>query len=160
VSFTNTGTAVESVGLADKTPTGQAMTFTIVEKVSATVVKVFPKPIALDDPALSTLEKAYANINTQILDGALMNRLNIDATAKVNPFWCKNSVEVLGGSIPAELLAQYDGMKVVHDTMKNGQELYLVYDGKIETMNLRYRLFTWYGLTNKNPSANGVAVTF
>lgn len=160
VSFANSGTDVQSVGLADKNETGQAMTFTIVEITDATTVKVYPKPIAVDDPALTSTEAAYANIDTQILNGATMNRLNIDTTNKTNLFWDKSAVEVIGGTIPADLFSQYDGMKVVSDTMSNGQEIYMIYDGQLETMTFRYRIFTWYGITICNPSNCGVAVTF
>ena len=160
VTFSNGGTAVTALGLADKTDTGQAMTFTIVGKPDGTTIQVYPKPIAADDAALSTLEKAYANIDTTILNAATVDRLNIDASAKTNLFWEKDSVEVLGGTIPAELFQQYDGMKVITDTMENGQPLYLVYDGDIATLNFRYRLFTWYGITIANPSNCGVAVTY
>jgi hypothetical protein len=160
VTFSNAGTPVNALGLADKTDTGQAMTFTIVGKPDATTIQVYPKPIAADDAALSTLEKAYANIDTTILNAATVDRLNIDASNKTNLFWDKSAVEVIGGSIPAELFAQYDGMKVITDTMSNGQVLYMVYDGNIATLNFRYRLFTWYGITICNPQNCGVAVTF
>lgn len=160
VIFDNGGTPVQSIGLADKNPSGQAMTFTIVGKPDATSVQIYPKPIALDDPALSTLEAAYANIDTQILNGALMTRLNVDASAKTNIFWDKSAVEVLGGKLPAQLFKQYDGMKVVTDTMSNGQPIYMVYDGKIEDLTFRYRIFTWYGVTIANPSNCGCATTF
>lgn len=160
VSFSNGATAVQSIGLADKTPSGQAMTFTIVAKPNGTSVQVFPKPIAADDPALTALEKAYANIDTQILNTATMDRLNIDASAKVNPFWCKNSIEVTGGDAPIALLNEFGGMKVISSTMKNGQKMYMAYDGNIDNLTFKCRLFTWYGLTNADPSANGVAVTF
>lgn len=161
VKFTTSGAAVvESVGLSDKTPSGQAMTFVITEIPDATHVKVFPKPIALDDAGLSTLEKAYANINTQIDSGATMTRVNTTASAKANAFWCKSSIEVLGGDIPADLLNQFGGMKVISSTMSNGQKMYMAYDGNLKTLQFTCRLFTWYGITNKNPSANGIFTTF
>lgn len=160
VTFVNGATPIQSVGLADKTATGQSMTFTIVAKPDATSVTVYPKPIAIDDPGLSSLEQAYGNINTRILNGALMRRLNLDATAKTNIFWDKSSIEVLGGPLPAELFKQFSGLKVIADTMKNGQTMYMVYDGNIATMNFRYRLFTWYGITVCNPQACGVAVRY
>jgi hypothetical protein len=152
--------AIESVGLADKNATGQLMTFTVVAKPDATSLTIYPKPIAADDAALSTLEKAYANVNTTISSGDQVNRVNIDATAKTNLFWDKSAVEVLGGTIPAQLFRQFDGMKVISDTMANGQQLYMVYDGDINTMSLRYRLFTWYGVTVANPQNCGVAVSY
>lgn len=160
VTFSNSGTEVVALGLADKTETGQPMTFTIVGKPDATTIQVYPKPIAADDAALSTLEKAYANIDTTILNTATVDRVNTDTTNKTNLFWDKEAVEVLGGAIPADLFGQFNGNKVLHDTMANGQELYMLYDGNIEDMTFRYRLFTWYGITIVNPGACGVAVTY
>lgn len=160
VTFSNGATTVKSVALADKNTTGQAMTFTIVAKPTGTSVTVFPKPIALDDPALTLLEKAYANIDTRILNAATMNRVNTDALKKTNLFFDKDAVEVFGGTIPAELFKQFDGMQVVNQPMKNGQELYMIYDANMINMNFRFRVFTWYEVTIKDPSRCGVAVTF
>lgn len=161
IKFTNTvGGDVLAIGLMDKSDTNQAMTFTVVGKPNGTTLQVYPKPIAADDAALSTLEKAYANINTQIKSGATVVRLNTDASVKTNLFWDKSAVEVLGGTIPAQLMTEYDGMKVITSTMSNGQEMYMVYDGRIEDMSFRYRLFTWYGITICNPQNCGVLTTF
>lgn len=160
VTISNTAVPVESVGLADKNETGQAMTFTITGIPDGTSIRVFPKPIALDDPGLTTLEAAYANINTQILGGATVDRLNTDASAKTNLYFDKSAVEVTGGTIPAELFAQFDGMKVISSTMKNGQTMYMVYDGQIDKLSFRYRLFTWHGVNVVNPSNCGSSVTF
>jgi hypothetical protein len=160
ITFANGGTAVQSVGLADKTATGQAMTFTIAAIPSATSITVYPKPIAANDPALTTTELAYANINTRILNAATVNRINTDASAKTNLFFDKTAVEVLGGNIPAELFKQFDGMKVLSQSMKNGLSMYMVFDGNIATMTFRFRIFTWYGITVVNPGNCGVLVTY
>ena len=159
VQFGNGGTPVESVGLADKTPTGQPMTFKIVAKPTGTSIQVYPKPIAADDPGLSTLEKAYANIDTQIGNGATVNRLNTAALSTPNLFWCKDSIEVTGGDAPLQLLSEFGGMKVISTAMSNGQTMYMAYDGNIDTLEFKCRLFTWWTATNKNPSANGVWVS-
>jgi hypothetical protein len=156
----NSGVAVQSIGLADKNATGQAMTFTVIELTDGTHIKVYPKPIAADDPALTTLEAAYANINTQILDAATITRLNIDASNKTNIFFDRSAIEVIGGSIPAELFAQYDGMKVITDSLANGLQLYMIYDGDMVQMTFRFRIFVWYGITVCNPSNCGCAVTY
>jgi len=160
VTFANGGVTIKALGLADKSDTGVAMTFTIVAKPSGTSITVYPKPIAVNDAALSTLEKAYANVNTKILNTATVNRVNTDASKKTNLFFDKDAVEVLGGTIPANLFRQFDGFQVINSTMKNGQSMYMVYDGNLNDMSLRYRLFTWYGVTIKDPSRCGVAVTF
>lgn len=160
VTFANGGTAVRALGLTDKTDTGQAMTFRIVAKPSGTSITVYPKPIAADDPALSTLEKAYANINTRILNTATVNRVNIDALARPSIFWDRSSIEVFGGDIPADMFKSFGGQKVVPMAMKSGQKFYLMYDANSTTLNLTMRLFTWYGLTCKNPMACGIVVRF
>jgi len=156
----NAAVAIQSIGLADKTPSGQAMTFTVIEITDLTHIKVYPKVVAANQAGISVLQAAYSNINTAILNAATLTRLNIDASNKTNLFWDKSAIEVIGGTIPAELFKQYDGMKVITDTMSNGLSLYLVYDGDIATMTFRFRLFTWYGITVSNPSNCGVAVTF
>ncbi|MHA1420281.1 MAG: P22 phage major capsid protein family protein [Candidatus Heimdallarchaeaceae archaeon] len=156
----NGAVVIQSIGLGDKNPSGQAMVFTVIELTDPTHIKIYPKPIAANQAGISTLEAAYANINTAILNTATITRLNIDATNKTNIFWDKSAVEVIGGTIPAELFKQFDGMKVITDTMANGLRVYMIYDGDIATMNFRFRIFTWYGITVSNPSNCGAAVTF
>ncbi len=160
VTISNAGTTVKSLGLSDKTNTDQAMTFTIVSKPTGISIQIFPKPIAFDDAALNTLEKAYANIDTVILNGATVDRVNSGASKRLNLFWEKNSVEVIGGKIPADLFGTFAGKKVRSETLSNGLEMYMLYDGDITTMTFEYRIFIWYGITICNPSNVGVAVTY
>ena len=136
------------------------MTFTVVSKPNATTINFFPKPIAADDAALTLTEKAYANVDTTIANTDAVTRLNVDASAKANIFWAKDSIEVVGGDVPMEVMAEFDGMKVISETLANGQRMYMVYDGNIASLDMRFRIFTWYGLTNKNPMANGLALSF
>lgn len=160
ITFANGGTTVKAVGLADKSDTGIAMTFTVISKPNGTSLQISPKPIAFDDPALSALEKSYANVNTRILNAATVNRVNIDASKKANLFYDKDAVEVLGGTIPAELFKSFDGLKVINKTMKNGLKMYMIYDANMINMQFRFRLFTWYGITIADPSRCGVATSF
>jgi len=156
----NAAVDIQSIGLGDKNASGEAMTFSVIELTDGTHIKIYPKPIAADQAGITTLQAAYANINTAILNAATITRLNIDATNKTNLFFDKAAVEVVGGSIPADLFKQYDGMKVITTTMKNGLKLYMVYDGNIATMTFRFRIFTWYGITIVDPANCGVAVSF
>ena len=162
IKFTNPSSAgdVMALGLADKTNTGQAMTFTVVAKPTGTSIDVYPKPIAVDDTSLNDEEKAAANVHTTIKNMAVVTRLNTDASARANIFWAKDSIEVIGGDAPIELLAEFGGMQVISSAMSNGQKMYMAYDGNIETLNFQCRLFTWWGLVNKNPMANGVGIRF
>ena len=156
----NSAVDVQSVGLADKTATGTAMTWTVIEIPDSTHIVCYPKPIAPDDATLTLLEKSYSNIDTQILNAATLTRLNIDASNKTNIFFDKSAIEVIGGTIPAQLFKQFDGMKVISDTMSNGLKVYMVFDGDMITMNFRYRIFTWYGITVADPANCGVAVSY
>jgi len=153
VTFSN----VNAVGLADKTDTGILMTFTVVAIPNGTSVTIFPKPIALDDAALSVTEKAYANVNTQIVSAATMDAVNLTG-GRSNLFYDNDAIEVLGGDVPMSLMGEFDGMKVISETMSNGLNMYMVYDARLDDLRLRYRLFTWYGLTARDPSRMGVSV--
>ncbi|AUS00445.1 coat protein [Vibrio phage 1.275.O._10N.286.54.E11] len=158
ISFLNGSTPVNAIGLTDKENTGNAMTFTVISKPNGTQLEVFPKPIALGTAGLSAEALAYANVDTQIASGAIVRRLNTDATARSNIFWAKDSIEVIGGDAPIHLLSEFGGMKVISSTMSNGQTMYMAYDGDINSLNFTCRLFTWWGLVNARPDANGVAV--
>lgn len=151
---------VNALALTDKSDTGELMTFSVVAIPDGTTLEVYPKPIALDDPGLSAEEAAFANVDTQIANGATVSRVNIDASARSNIFFEKDSIEIIGGDAPLSLLSEFDGMKVISSQLKSGQTMYMAYDGNIATLNFRCRLFTWWGLNNRNPSNNGVAVTF
>ena len=153
VTFAN----VNAVGLADKTDTDLLMTFSIVSIPNGTSVEIFPKPIALDDAGLDVTEKAYANVNTQIVSGAAMLAVNTTG-GRANLFYDNDAIEVLGGNVPMELMGEFDGMKVISETMSNGLNMYMVYDARLDDLRLRYRLFTWYGLTARDPSRMGVSV--
>lgn len=155
-----TAGAVQSIGLASKDATGQLMTFKIVTIPDGTSIEVFPKPIAADDAALSTLEKAYANISTQILSGDAITRVNIDASEKTNLFWAKDSIQLVGAEAPWHLMNEFGGMKSLTKSLASGVTLYMVYDGDIIKGTFTHRIFVWYGLANRNPMANGTAVLY
>lgn len=160
ITFSNGGVTVKAIGRDDSTVTDEAMTFVIVAKASGTSITVFPRPIAANDAGLSTAQKAYANINTQILNTATVNRVNIDATTQPSIFWQKDSIEVLGGEVPMQLLGQWGGMKVASEKLSNGLTMYMLYDGNIATLQGRWRMFIWYGVNNARPADNGILIKF
>jgi hypothetical protein len=147
---------VNALGLSDKTDTGELMTFKVTA-ISGTTVSVFPKPIAAGQAGITDEQAAYANIASPILSGAAIVAVNTNG-GQSNAFWANDSICVVNGDAPLELLNEFDGMKVVSQTLKNGVKLYMAYDANLATLNCRVRLFTWYGLVNKDPSRNGVAI--
>lgn len=148
---------VNSVNLYDKTDTGQLMTFKVVSvDAVGNNLGVYPKPIAAGQAGITTEQAAYANIAEPILNGAVVNTTNIAVgTGRVSSFWAKDSICVVNGSEPLEMLSEFDGMKVEKTTLDNGVDLYLAYDSNLATLNCRMRVFTRYGVVNKDPSRNG-----
>ena len=160
VTFSNGATTVKAVGYADKTLTSDAFTATIVEIISGTSVRIWPRPIAADDPALDATDKAYANINTRILNGATMARVNTDALTQPSLFWQKDSIHLISGDIPIDMFK--GGGQSSFKTKIPGTDLYLcmLYDADIVKLSATMRCFVWYGVNNANPSANGRAIKF
>ena len=163
ITFTNSGVGVQSIGLDDKTVSGQPMTF-VVRQIVGDVLTVYPKPIALtqipnnaDDP-FTPEQASFANTDTQILDGATITRLNNFTSQPANIFWAKDSIEIIGGDAPITLLSEFAGQKVISSSLKSGLNMYMAYDGNINDLTFKCRIFTWWGLVNKNPMANGVLV--
>lgn len=150
---------VDAVGMSDKTLTNQLMTFVIVAKTGNDIT-IYPKPISINDGTLTTIEKAYGNVDTNPANGAAITKINTTASAKQNIFGCKTAVEVTSGDAPVQLLNQFGGMKVISSTMKNGQKMYMAYDGNIEKLTFICRLFTWHAVTVADPSACGSFTTF
>ena len=147
---------VNALGINDKTDTGELMTFRIIAKATNDIT-IYPKPIAANQAGISDEEAAYANISTAIVSGMVVSKVNATG-GQANSFWADDSICVVSGDAPLELLSEFDGMKVVSETLDNGVKLYMAYDARLDTLQARVRLFTWYGLCNKDPSRNGNAI--
>lgn len=149
-------TGVNALGMMDKTDTEQLMTFRIIE-INGTDVTVYPKPIAADQAGITDSQAAYANISTSIDSGATINKVNTNG-GQANSFWADDSLTFVNADGNLEVLNEFDGMRVDSTTLDNGIKLYIAYDANLSTLNCRVRLFTWYGLVNKDPSRNGNAI--
>ncbi len=155
----NAGTTVKAIKRDVKDSSGQAMIFTVKSITSATVAVISPKPIAYDDAGLTDHEKEYANIDTQILTGATLTRLNTDASVQTNLIFDRKSVKVIGGTIPANLFKEFAGKKVISRTMESGLVMYIIYDGDILDLSFTFRCFTWWGVNIPVPDCCGYAIT-
>lgn len=146
---------VNSLGIMDKRDTGELMTFRVVSKDTDTL-NVYPKPIAANQTGITTEQAAYANISTAITSGKAVAAINTVA-GRANSFWADDSICIVNGDAPLDMLNEFDGMKIVSETLDSGVRVYMAYDASLPTLNCRVRLFTWYGLVNKDPSRNGNA---
>lgn len=151
-----TVSGVNALNLMDKTDTGELMTFRVIS-IDTDTLNVYPKPIAADQAGITDEEAAYANISTAITSGATVAATNVNG-GNANSFWANDSICVVNGRQPFELLNEFDGMKVVSETLDNGLDLYMAYDANLATVNARVRLFTRWGLCNRDPARNGNAI--
>lgn len=147
---------VNALGIADKTDTGQLMTFRVIAK-DTNDLTIYPKPIAADQAGITDTEAAYANISTAIVSTMVVSKVNTTG-GQCNSFWANDSLTFVNADGNLEVLNEFDGMKVVSETLDNGIKLYLAYDATLPTLQCRVRLFTWYGLENIDPSRNGNAI--
>lgn len=147
---------VNSVGLMDKIDTGELMTCRIVAK-NTNDIDVFPKLISPNQASITSDEAAYSNISTAVIATMVVSKINV-VGGRSSIFWAKDSIEIVNGNAPLEMLNQFDGMKVDSATLASGVKLYMAYDARLDSLQCRVRLFTWYGLVNKDPSRNGTAV--
>jgi hypothetical protein len=85
-------------------------------------------------------------------------RNNVDALAQTNAFWANDSIEIISADANLDLLAAYSGWKHATEALDNGMKLTFMWDGSMDTLNLKCRAFLWYGITNRDPSRNGIAV--
>ncbi|HEY9814800.1 MAG TPA: P22 phage major capsid protein family protein, partial [Candidatus Obscuribacterales bacterium] len=144
---------VNSLSVMDKKDTNELMTFRVVAKATDTLT-IYPKPIAADQTGITTDQAAYANISTQIVATTVVSKVNVNG-GRANSFWANDSISIVNGDAPLDMLNEFDGMKVVSETLDSGVRLYMAYDASLPTLNCRVRLFTWYGLVNRDPSRNG-----
>ena len=151
-AFTIAG--VNSVHAITKQDTGQLKTFRITAIVSGAggsgVVTISP-PI-ISGGGSTDAELQYKNVTATPANGAAITFLNT-AAAYVNPFWQRDALEILPGryAVPADA-----GAAVMRATTDQGIELVMQKQYDINTMKVKYRLDTLFGVVNKQPEMSGI----
>lgn len=127
-------------------------TFSITRVIDGTHIEITPKPIALDDTALTAEEKAYANVNTSLAASAPVTLLNIASTT-ANIGWADDSIRLLSQPIPVthELFA---GMKTQSFSIPGvGINGIFATQGDINTLTGLCRIAVWYSACAVRPEA-------
>ena len=145
---------VESVHLVTKQPTGQLKTFRVVGIVSgaggAGVIRISP-PI-VSGQGNTEAELQYKNVSATPATGAAITFMNIK-TAWANPFWHRDAIELL----PARYAIPTDaGAAVLRATTDLGIEVVFQKQYDINTMKIKYRLDTMFGVAMVNPEMAGI----
>lgn len=132
-------------------------TFSVVRVIDSTRIEITPKPVALNDTALTPEQRAYANVNTTLADKTAVNILNIK-DVRTNIFWADDSIRVVSQPIPAshELFA---GMKTrAFDIKDVGVSGIFATQGDISTLSGLCRIAVWYSVNATRPEAIGVGL--
>ena len=141
---------VEAVHHITKQSTGQLKTFRVISVDSGTTMTVSP-PI-ISNQGGTDAEAQYQNVEVTTSATAAITFLNTVAAA-VNPFWHKDSLEILPGryAVPSD-----SGAAVMRATTENGIELVWTKQYDINTMKTKFRLDTLFGVVNKQPEMSGI----
>lgn len=141
-----------ALNLATKEQQAHLMTFTVVGKDTGKLT-ISPRPIALDDTSLSTVQKAYANVSTSLDDLDVVTWLNAKA-------------------VQSSIIMVNDAMTLASSRLPTSHELYknlstrsfkvgpinglIATEGDINTMNGKLRTLFWYDWQVEKPEQVGV----
>ena len=135
-----------------KQSTGQLKTFRVVSVDSATTMTITP-PIIGAQAVATDAQLQYKNVEVETPSNtAAITFLNVN-TAQVNVFWQRDALEILPGryAVPADA-----GVAVMRATTDQGIELVMQKFYDIDSMTIKYRLDTLFGVVNKNPEMSGI----
>jgi hypothetical protein len=135
-----------------KQSTGQLKTFRVVSVDSGTTMTITP-PIIGAQSTPTDAELQYKNVEVETPSNtAAITFLNVN-TAQVNVFWQRDALEILPGryAVPADA-----GVAVMRATTDQGIELVMQKFYDIDSMTIKYRLDTLFGVVNKNPEMSGI----
>jgi len=141
---------VEAVHHITKQSTGQLKTFRVISVTNGTTMVISPGIIS--NQVASDASAQYQNCIVTPAAAAAITFLNT-VTASVNPFWQRDSLELLPGryAIPSDA-----GTAVLRGTTDNGIELVMQKFYDINTMTTKYRCDTLFGVVNKQPEMSGI----
>ena len=149
-AFTITG--IEAVHHITKRSTGQLKTFRVIEIVDGTSMVISP-PIIGANLTPTDAEQQYQNVEVVSTSAtASLNFLNTTAS-NINPFWRKDSIELLPGRYAVPDGAGVDVLRAATD---QGIELVMTKKFDPLTFQTLYTLDTLYGVVMTNPEMAGI----
>ena len=134
-----------------KQSTGQLKTFRVISVPAGGTTLVISPPI-ISNQGGSDAEAQYQNVIVTPAAAAPFNWLNTGAS-NINVFWQKDSLEILPGryAVPSDA-----GTAVMRATTDQGVELVMQKFYDIDSMTIKYRLDTLFGVVNKQPEMSGI----
>lgn len=143
--------ALESVHHITKQATGQLKTFRVISVDSATTMTITPPLITNQVANDASAQYQNCSITTKSATSAIVFLNTV--TAYANPFWQRDALEILPGryEVPTDA-----GVAVMRATTANGVEVVWQKFYDINTMKIKYRLDTVFGVVNKQPEMSGI----
>jgi hypothetical protein len=149
-AFTITG--IQAVHHITKRTTGQLKTFRVISIVDGTSMVISP-PIIGANSSPTDAEQQYKNVEVASTSAtASLNFLNTTAS-NINPFWRKDSIELLPGRYAVPDGAGVDVLRAATD---QGIELVMTKKFDPLTFQTLYTLDTLYGVVMTNPEMAGI----
>ena len=143
---------IEAVHHITKRSTGELKTFRVISVDSGTTMTISPPIIAATAPATDA-EEQYKNVQlVSASSTASLNFLNTTAS-NINPFWRKDSIELLPGRYAVPDGAGVDVLRAATD---QGIELVMTKKFDPLTFQTLYTLDTLYGVVMTNPEMAGI----
>ena len=148
-AFTIAG--VVAVHHITKQSTGQLKTFRVVDVPAGGTTLVITPPI-ISDQGATDAEAQYQNVIVTPSATAAITFLNVNASS-INCFWQRDALEILPGryAVPSDA-----GVAVMRAATDQGVELVMQKFYDIDTMTIKYRLDTLFGVVNKQPEMSGI----
>jgi hypothetical protein len=138
---------IEAVHHITKRSTGELKTFRVIDVVDGTTMVISPPIIAATAPATDA-ELQYKNVQlVAAASAAPLNFLNV-AASNINPFWRKDSIELLPGRYAVPDGA---GVDVLRASTDQGIELVMTKRFDPLTVQTLDTLDTLYGVVMTNP---------
>lgn len=147
-AFTISG--VDAAHHITKASTGQLKTFRVVSITDGTHLVITPPIISAQGG--SDAELQYQNTIVTPAAAATFTWLNANATS-INVFWQKDALEILPGryAVPTDA-----GTAVMRATTDQGIEVVMQKFYDIDSMTIKYRLDTLFGVVNKQTEMSGI----
>lgn len=151
---------IEAVHHITKQSTGQLKTFRVIDtptsdpSLSAAQIRISPPMIGANSTPTDA-ELQYKNIKVASTSAtAAINFLNTAATS-INPFWHKSAMELLPGryAVPSDA-----GAAIMRASTDQGIELVMQKFYDIDSMTIKYRLDTLFGVVCTNPEMVGCLI--
>lgn len=151
-AFTIAG--IEAVHHITKESTGQLKTFRVISVDSGTVATISPALVGANSTPADA-EVQYKNVEVASTSAtAAVVFLNANASA-ANPFWTKESIEILPGRYA---IPDGQGVDIMRGVTDQGIEVVMGKSFSNSTFVSSYTLDLFYGVVNCNPEMNGVVL--